>query len=191
MDLNLQSQAITRQESSTSRGPILHQYIFLPVMGILGWLLQLKHTAADASPFVTDYVTMLMFLVAFFVYFVSLTVKLLSRAPNSDIKEFTNNIAFLFGTLASILLLLVLVRAFGLFALLLWTIYLVRDVATKKSYTKAVCHVFNKIKEQINGPSVEINAVQPQPPPHIVVPIQDAGEPDVPVAGDGSAKMGR
>ncbi|KAK9904482.1 hypothetical protein M0R45_000705 [Rubus argutus] len=166
-----------RQEGHTSHGAMLHQCIFLPVMGILSWLLQLKYTAANASPFVTDYVTMLMFLVAFFVYFVSLTVKLLPHTPNSDIREFINNITFLFGTLASILLLLILVRAFGLFVLLLWTIYLVWDVATNKSYTRALCHVFNNIKEQINGPLLDINAVQPQPPPHTVVQFQDAGEP--------------
>ena len=153
-------------------------------MGILGWLLQLKYTATNASPFVTDNVTMNICIVAFFVYSVSLTVKLLAHAPNSDMAEFINNITFLFGTLASILLLLILVRPFGLFALLLWTIYLVRDVATNKSYTRALCHVFNKIKEKINSHLVEINAVQPQPqpPPHIVVQIQDAREPNLPVA---------
>ncbi|KAK9949581.1 hypothetical protein M0R45_005098 [Rubus argutus] len=172
MDLD---QPNTRQEGRhTSDGPLLHQCIFLPV------ILQLKYTAATASPFVTDYVTMLVFIAAFFVYSVSLAVKLLARTPNSEMGEFINNITFLFGTLASILLLLILVPAFGLFALLLWMIYLAREVATNKSYTTAPCHVFNKIKELINDHLKETNnAVQPQPPPHKVVQIPDAGEPNL------------
>ncbi|KAM5577235.1 hypothetical protein ABKV19_007868 [Rosa sericea] len=177
---NPRNQPNPRQAGHNFHGEILHQCLFLPVMGILGWLLQLKYTSADASPFITDYVTMLMFIIAFLVYFGFLTVEiLLAHAPNSDLGEFINNIIFLFGTLASFLLLLILVRAFGLFALLLWTIYLVRDVSTKKSYMNVVCDVFNKVKEMINGHLVEINGVQLQPPPHIVVQIQDAGEPNV------------
>lgn len=146
-------------------------------MGILGWLLQLKYTAATASPFVTDCVTMNICIVAFFVYFGSLTVKLLAHAPNAEMGEFINNIIFLFGTLASILLLLMLVRAFGLFALLLWTIYLVRDVATNKSYKNVLCHVFNKIKEQINGPLGPwwrlTTPTTPQQPSHIESQMQE------------------
>ncbi|KAL6222921.1 hypothetical protein ACLB2K_006311 [Fragaria x ananassa] len=167
------------------------------VMGIFGWLLQLKYTSTNASPFVTHYVTMLMFIIAFFVYFGFLTVKIRVHAPNPDMREFINNMTFLFGTMASILLLLILVRAYGLFALLLWTIYVARDLATKKSYRIAVCDVFNRVKEMIksyrmavcdvfnrvkemtNGNLVETNAIQPQPPPHIVVQIQDTGEPNV------------
>ncbi|XP_062024711.1 uncharacterized protein LOC133740782 [Rosa rugosa] len=178
--VNPQNQPDPRQAGHNFRGAILHHCIFLPVMAILGWLVQLKYTSATASPFVTDYVTIRMFIVAFLVYFGFLTVEiLLAHAPNSDLGEFINNIIFLFGTLASFLLLLILVRDFGLFALILWTIYLVRDVATKKSYRNAVCDVFNKVKEMINGHLVEINGVQFQPPPHIVVQIQDAGEPNV------------
>ncbi|KAL6227748.1 hypothetical protein ACLB2K_001705 [Fragaria x ananassa] len=174
-----QNQPNTRQEGNVSHGVILHQCIFLPVMGIFGWLLQLKYTSTNASPFVTHYVTMLMFIIAFFVYFGFLTVKIRVEAPNPNVREFINNMTFLFGTLASILLLLILVRAYGLFALLLWTIYVARDLATKKSYRIAVCDVFNRVKEMINGHLVETNAIRPQPPPHIVAQIQDTGEPNV------------
>ncbi|KAK9904481.1 hypothetical protein M0R45_000704 [Rubus argutus] len=110
MDLN---QANTRQE----HGPMFAPMYFFTCHGHSRLATPTQvHTAATASPFVTDYVIMLMFIVAFFVYFGSLTVKLLAHAPNAEMGEFINNIIFLLRTLASILLLLILVRAFGLFA---------------------------------------------------------------------------
>lgn len=143
----------------------------------------MKHTSGNASPFVTDYVTLLMLIIAFLVYFGFLTMEiLLNHGPSSDMREFINNIAFLFGTLASILLVLILVRALGLVALFLWTIYVAWDVATKNSYRNAVCDVFNKVREKINGIlGVQINAVelQPQPQRHIVVEIQEVEGQDV------------
>lgn len=132
---------------------------------------------------IRHHVTLLMFVIAFLVYFGFLTMEiLLNHGPSSDMGEFINNIAFLFGTLASILLVLILVRALGLVALFLWTIYVAWDVATKNSYRNAVCDVFNKVREKINGIlGVQINAVelQPQPQRHIVVEIQEVEGQDV------------
>ncbi|KAL6125661.1 hypothetical protein ACLB2K_073716 [Fragaria x ananassa] len=161
------------------RQPIreLHEYIFMPLIGILGLLLQVKHAAESASLFVTEHVTMLTFIVVFIVYFGLLTVKLFSRPTrNSNMAKFMTNITLLSGSLASILLLKILVPAYGWLALFFWMIYLIRDVVTKKSYWRALVHVFRKVRVLICGSSAaESNVdVQPPPVPEVVVPIQDA-----------------
>ncbi|CAL8141002.1 unnamed protein product [Prunus armeniaca] len=136
------------EEVHNSHGA-LHKYNFF-LLAMLGALLQLKHAAANiASPFVTNYVTLLIFIVDLFVYVASLvTVEMLENNP--DLAEFMNNVSLLSGVLASALLLLILIPALGWLTLLLWITYFVKDVVTVRSYISVALHVFDRVKELMN-----------------------------------------
>ena len=155
---------------------MLHRYNFT-LIGTLGFLLQLKQAAGSPSPFVTDLVTMLMFIAVFLIYICSLaTVKTL-RFPTQDLSEFMDNISLLFGSLASMLLLLILVRAFGFFTLSLWIVYFLRDFVTKKSYRNAVVYFWDKVKELFKGLKVkELFKGQVKNETENVVGLQEEGE---------------
>ncbi|KAM5581299.1 hypothetical protein ABKV19_010495, partial [Rosa sericea] len=105
-------------EELHSRQGALHQYI-LSFMAILGLLLEVKQAARSKSPFVIDHLTMLTFIVVLFICIWSLATVKIVRPPILDLAKFMNNISLLFGSLASILLLLILAQAFGWFTLCL------------------------------------------------------------------------
>ncbi|CAL9014345.1 unnamed protein product [Prunus brigantina] len=143
----------TREEEEEGQNSLgaLHKYNFF-LLGMLGLLLQLK-SGTIASPFVRNYVTVLMFTVDLFVYVASLaTVKILDHQAainDPDLSEFMDNVSLLSGTLASVLLLLILVPALGWLSLLLWAIYFVKDVVTVTSYTSVAVRAFDRVKEVV------------------------------------------
>ncbi|KAK9925001.1 hypothetical protein M0R45_033342 [Rubus argutus] len=159
----------------------LHQYI-ISLIAMLGLLLQLKQgqAAGSKSPFETDHVLILTFIAVFLIYIGSLaTVKTL-QSLTSDLAEFINNISVLFGFLAAILLLFILVPAFGWCTLGLWIVYFLRDVVTKKSYSWALLSVLSKVKELFKGQeNTNAESVVQIPDTGVlqttVVQIQDAG----------------
>ena len=155
---------------------MLHQYNFT-LIGTLVILLQVKYAAGTPTPFDTDLVTMLMFIAVFLIYICSLaTVKTCDFRPQ-NLSEFMDNISLLFGSLASILLLLILVRAFGFFTLSLWIVYFLRDFVTKKSYRNAVVYFWDKVKELFKGLKVkELFKGQVKNETENVVGLQEEGE---------------
>ncbi|XP_040369626.1 uncharacterized protein LOC121051396 [Rosa chinensis] len=155
-----------REEVQSSQGA-LHQYNFT-LLAMLGILLQVKQATGSKSPFVTDHVTMLTFVAVFLIYIWSLATYKLCHFPTTDLADFMDNISLFFGSLAPILLLLVLVQAFGLFTLGLWILYFLRDFLTKKSYRRALVYVLKKVQELFKG--------QEQNEAENIVGLQEAGE---------------
>ncbi|CAN6702579.1 unnamed protein product [Malus baccata var. baccata] len=89
--------------------PAAHKCIF-HLLNILGVLLQVKHATGNLpSPF---------------------TANILRTSNNTSIYEVMNNISLLCGTLALVLMVLLLVPAFGWFTLACWALYFV-IIATK------------------------------------------------------------
>ncbi|KAK9924998.1 hypothetical protein M0R45_033339 [Rubus argutus] len=173
-----------REDSEESRGSegALHQ-CNISLIAMLGLLLQVKQAAGSESPFETDHVLMLTFIAVFLIYIGSLaTVKTL-QSPTSDLAEFINNISVLFGFLAAILLLFILVPVFGWCTLGLWIVYFFRDVVTKKSYRWALASVLNKVKELFKGQenieAVSVVQIQDIGVQSTVVQVQDEGEQNV------------
>lgn len=131
-------------------------------MSMLGILIQLKSGGGGtASLFVTNYNTLLTFIVVLLVYTgTSFAVKLLQA--DSDYSELAsecmNNISILTGILASILLLLILAPALGYIALALWSICFISFVIKSRQYlvslyesgVAGLAHAFHRFKELIN-----------------------------------------
>ncbi|ONI19132.1 hypothetical protein PRUPE_3G260700 [Prunus persica] len=78
-------------------------------------------------------------------------VNILQAHITSDLGEFMNKISLLSGILASILLLLILVLAFGWFALILWTACLVTVVT--KSYQSLKTLLYTTVADASSGSS--------------------------------------
>ncbi|CAL8140994.1 unnamed protein product [Prunus armeniaca] len=135
------------EQSSTKA---LHKCIST-LITTLAVLLPLKHRTASLMAFV----------VALMVYFGSLAVKILLQAHdhNQDLAEFMDKISLSSGTLALNLELLVIVPAFGCFAIVVWSLCFViaviksyheSAVVLKRLYRCAVeelVHAFDKLKE--------------------------------------------
>ncbi|KAB2628603.1 hypothetical protein D8674_033398 [Pyrus ussuriensis x Pyrus communis] len=144
----------TREEGGQYKSlPSVHKYIFF-LLTKLGVLLQVKCATGNLpSPFVTNHNTVVMLIVDLFAYTAALaTVKILQASNSTNVYELTNNISLLCGTLASILLVRLLVPAFGWFTLACWAVYFV--IIVTKSYrtrrrlcSAAVCYVRGKIEE--------------------------------------------
>ncbi|XP_050102164.1 uncharacterized protein LOC126582179 isoform X2 [Malus sylvestris] len=131
----------------------VHKYIFF-LLGMLGVLLGVKHATGDLpSPFVTDHNTVVVLIVDLFAYVGALaTAKILQASNNGNMYELMNNISLLFGTLAVILLALLLDPGFGWFTLACWVVSIA--IIVTKSYqnlrrlcTAAVGYVRDKMKE--------------------------------------------
>ncbi|KAM1460874.1 hypothetical protein TB2_045130 [Malus domestica] len=131
----------------------VHKYIFF-LLGMLGVLLGVKHATGDLpSPFVTDHNTVVVLIVDLFAYVGALaTAKILQASNNGNMYELMNNISLLFGTLAVILLALLLDPGFGWFTLACWVVSIA--IIVTKSYqnlrrlcTAAVGYVRDKTKE--------------------------------------------
>ncbi|RXH99845.1 hypothetical protein DVH24_021647 [Malus domestica] len=131
----------------------VHKYIFF-LLGILGGLLGVKHATGDLpSPFVTDHKTVQVFIADLFAYVGALTTtKILQASNNTNIYEWMNNISLLCGTLAVILMALLLDPNFGWFTLACWVVSVATIVT--KSYqnlrrlcTTVVGYVRDKMKE--------------------------------------------
>nr|XP_011467921.1 PREDICTED: uncharacterized protein LOC105352452 [Fragaria vesca subsp. vesca] len=129
---------------------VLH-HLIISLMALLGLLLEVKQASGSKSAFVTDHVTMLTFIAVLLIYIASLATLKSFQSLNSDLAQFMNDISLLFGSLASILLLFMLVRAFGWFTLCLWIIYFVRHILTKESYRKALVYVFTQVNKLFKG----------------------------------------
>ncbi|KAL6146703.1 hypothetical protein ACLB2K_057381 [Fragaria x ananassa] len=140
----------------------MHKCIFF-LMSMLGILLQLKSGGGGtASLFVTNYNTLLTFIVVVLLVYMgtSFAVKLLQA--DSDYSELAsecmNNISILTGILASILLLLILAPALGYIALALWSICFISFVIKSRQYlvslyesgVAGLAHAFHRFKELIN-----------------------------------------
>ncbi|CAN6574707.1 unnamed protein product [Malus baccata var. baccata] len=143
--------------------PAAHKCIF-HLLNILEVLLQVKHATGNLpSPFVTYHNTVVMLVADLLTYAGTLeTAKILQASNNTNIYELMNNISLLHhllcGTLAVVLLVLLLVPAFGWFTLACWAVYFV--LIGIKSYqtlrtlcTDAVLYVRDKMKEvmRFNG----------------------------------------
>ncbi|KAK9927815.1 hypothetical protein M0R45_024981 [Rubus argutus] len=166
---------VSREEVESSPAA-LHQYNFA-LIGTLGILLQVKQAAGSPSLFVTDLVSMLTFIAVFLIYICSLAIVKTSHFPTQDLSEFMDNISLLFGSLASILLLLILVHAFGFFTLGLWIAYFLIDFVTKKSYRNAIGYFWDKVKELFKGRKVkELFKGQVKNEAENAVGLQEAGE---------------
>ncbi|RXH89624.1 hypothetical protein DVH24_031981 [Malus domestica] len=108
--------------STTNAADMLHYVIHKLKelnMRLNGGLLGVKHATGDLrSPFVTDHKTVVMFIVDLFAYAGALaTAKILQTSNHTNIYERMNNINLLCGTLAAILLALLLDPDFGRFTL--------------------------------------------------------------------------
>ncbi|CAN6574839.1 unnamed protein product [Malus baccata var. baccata] len=140
--------------------PAAHKCIF-HLLNILGVLLQVKHATGNLpSPFVTDHNTVVMLIADLLTYAGTLqTANILQASNNTNIYELMNNISLLCGTLALVLLVLLLVPAFGWFTLACWAAYFA--IIGTKSYqtlrtlcTDSVPYVRDKMKElmrRLNG----------------------------------------
>ncbi|TQD73719.1 hypothetical protein C1H46_040743 [Malus baccata] len=144
----------TREEVGQYNSPLaVHKCIF-SLFAMLGTLLQVKQATGNLpSPFVTDHNTVVMLIVDLFAYMgVLATAKILQASNDPDIYGLMNNISLLFGTLALVLLVLLLVPDFGWFTLACWALYFV-IIATKsyqplrRLYTAAVGYVRDKMEE--------------------------------------------
>ncbi|RXH89505.1 hypothetical protein DVH24_021214 [Malus domestica] len=140
--------------------PAAHKRIF-HLLNILGVLLQVKHATGNLpSPFVTDHNTVVMLIAVLLIYVGTLqTANILQASNNTNTYEVMNNISLLCGTLALVLMVLLLVPAFGWFTLACWALYFV-IIATKSFQilrglcTDAVGYVRDKMKElrrRLNG----------------------------------------
>ncbi|KAB2613797.1 hypothetical protein D8674_036113 [Pyrus ussuriensis x Pyrus communis] len=138
----------------------VHNYIFF-LLGILGGLLGVKHATGDLpSPFVTYHKTVQVFIADLFAYVGALTTaKIFQASNNTNIYERMNNISLLCGTLALILMALLLDPNFGgLVTLLFWVICFVNVVfeytcntsGRYKSIIILVVHIFGKLKDYLN-----------------------------------------
>ncbi|KAM2077459.1 hypothetical protein ACFX1R_025232 [Malus domestica] len=130
---------------------------------MLGGFLQLKQGVRNESLFDTDYPTMVSFIIALIAYIGSLIgsrILYVQARPNSELVEsITNKISLLFGTLALILEVVILVPGLGLVTLFFWAIWFVNVVAEYaceyletlyQSVVASVVHTFGKLKEHLN-----------------------------------------
>ncbi|RXH69270.1 hypothetical protein DVH24_037054 [Malus domestica] len=118
---------------------VLHKYIS-SLITMLGIFIQLKQGVKNESLFDTNYPTMV--------------------GPNSCLAEsIINKISLLFGTLALILEVVILVPGLGLAALFFWVVWFVSVVAEYtckylealyKSAVASVVRTFDKLKEHLN-----------------------------------------
>lgn len=126
---------------------------------MLGVLLQLKQGAGVTSLFDTDYLALVSLIVALIVYIWSLIGSTYMLYLNPDLATFMNKISLLFGALAFILELVILVPNLGLAALLFWIVWFVSFVVVYSSpYVKTlftntvagVVQAFKFFKEYLN-----------------------------------------
>ncbi|CAL9014065.1 unnamed protein product, partial [Prunus brigantina] len=148
---------------ATSKEPYikaLHKYM-VSVFFMLGMFLQLKQAAEMTTLFDTDYPTFVILIVALIIYGGSLIgyTYILYVDLNPDLAKFMSNIGLLFGALALVLELVILVPNLGLGFLFFWVILFVSFVVVylspyvKTLFTSAVggvVQVFEKLKEYLN-----------------------------------------
>ncbi|TQD70605.1 hypothetical protein C1H46_043857 [Malus baccata] len=149
----------TSQERSTN---VLHTYI-CSLITMLGGFLQLKQGVRNESLFDTNYPTMVSLIVAIITYVGSLIgsrILHIQARPNSNLAEsMIDKISLLFGTLAFILEVMILVPGLGIVTLLFWVVWFVNVVveyACKyleplyQCVVASVVHTFGKLKEHLN-----------------------------------------
>ncbi|TQD82604.1 hypothetical protein C1H46_031802 [Malus baccata] len=130
---------------------------------MLGIFLQLKQGAGNKSLFNTDYPTMVSLIVTLIAYggsLISSRILHVQARPNSDLAEsIINKISLLFGILALILEVVILVPGLGLVALFFWVVWFVNVVAEYacqyletlyQSAVASVVHTFGKLKDYLN-----------------------------------------
>ncbi|KAB2610322.1 hypothetical protein D8674_018354 [Pyrus ussuriensis x Pyrus communis] len=125
---------------------------------MLGIFIQLKQGAKNESMFDTNYPTMVSLIVAILVYG-GLLIGF--RGPNSCLaKSIINKISLLFGTLAVVLEVAILVPVLGLVAGLLWVVWLLKVVQNDYAFEyletlyenviALVVPTFGKLKDYLN-----------------------------------------
>ncbi|CAL9014066.1 unnamed protein product [Prunus brigantina] len=148
---------------ATSKEPYiraLHKYI-VSLITMLGVFLQLKQEGGMTSLFDTDYPTFVILIIALIIYGGSLigSTYILYADLNPDLAKFMSNISLLFGALALVLELVILVPNLGLGFLFFWDIWFVSFVVFYSSpYSKTlftsvvggVVQAFEKLKEYLN-----------------------------------------
>ncbi|XP_050102641.1 uncharacterized protein LOC126582544 [Malus sylvestris] len=130
----------TREEGGQYKSlPAAHNCIFhlLNMFGVL----QVKQATGNLpSPFVTDHNTVIMLIADLLTYAGTLeTTKILQASNNTNIYELMNNISLLCGTLALVLMVLLLVPAFGWFTLACWALYFVIIVTKSYQTLRTLC----------------------------------------------------
>ncbi|CAL8140172.1 unnamed protein product [Prunus armeniaca] len=148
---------------ATSKEPYikaLHKYM-VSLIFMQGVFLQLKQTSGMTSLFDTDYSTLVILIVALIIYGGSLIgyTYIFYADLNPNLAKFMSNIGLLFGALALVLELVILVPILGLGFLFFWVIWFVSFVVVclspyvKTLFTSAVGGViqaFEKLKEYLN-----------------------------------------
>ncbi|CAN6574834.1 unnamed protein product [Malus baccata var. baccata] len=151
----------TMEEGGQYKSPSAAHKCIFHLLNSLGVLLQVKHATGNLpSPFVTDHNTVVMLIADLLTYAGTWqTANILQASNNTNIYELMNNISLLCGTLALVLLVLLLVPAFGWFTLACWAVYFA-IIGTKSYQTlrtlcaDAVPYVRDKMKElmrSLNG----------------------------------------
>ncbi|CAL8141016.1 unnamed protein product [Prunus armeniaca] len=97
---------------------------------MLGVLFQLKQGVGATSLFNTDYLTVVILIVALVIYGRSLigTTYISQAHLNLDLEKFMSNISLLFGLVSVVLELVILVPDLGLAALFFWIVWFVSFV---------------------------------------------------------------
>ncbi|CAN6708507.1 unnamed protein product [Malus baccata var. baccata] len=140
----------------------VHKYI-CSLIAMLGGFLPLKQGAKNESLFDTDYAAMMSLIVALIAYgglLIASRILHVQAHPNSDLVEsMINKISLLFGTLALILEVVILVPGLGKVAGFFWVGWFVKVVAEyvseylKTLYESAVAlvvHTFGKLQDYVN-----------------------------------------
>ncbi|XP_048434719.1 uncharacterized protein LOC125474783 isoform X2 [Pyrus x bretschneideri] len=152
----------TEIEGSKERFEKVHKYICSFIV-MLGGFLPLKQGARNESLFDTDYPAMVSLIVALIAYgglLIASRILHVQAHPNSDLAEsMINKISLLFGTLALILEIVILVPGLGKVAGFFWVGWFLKVVAEyaseylKTLYESAVALVvrtFDKLEDYLN-----------------------------------------
>ncbi|KAB2610363.1 hypothetical protein D8674_018395 [Pyrus ussuriensis x Pyrus communis] len=148
--------------TSEERFRKVHEYI-CSLIAMLGGFLPLKQGARNESLFDTDYPAMVSLIVALIAYgglLIASRMLYVQAHPNSNLaKSMINKISLLFGTLALILEVVILVPGLGKVAGFFWVGWFVKVVAEytneylKMLYESAVASVvytFGKLEDYLN-----------------------------------------
>ncbi|GKV50286.1 hypothetical protein SLEP1_g56999 [Rubroshorea leprosula] len=106
---------------------------------IFGSFLQLRFQSAEASPFDTHRLHILAIFIVIVIYAVSLGIEIQLEADGSDWLAVVSTISLLTGSLALILLLLIIEPYVGWPLFIVWFLY----------FVKLACESYNKIRDSI------------------------------------------
>ncbi|EOY17790.1 Uncharacterized protein TCM_042509 [Theobroma cacao] len=126
---NVRVRKLNRQTNSSTASNPKHA-IFGFLIAVLLALLPLKFGSMNpsAAPFETYSAILSTFLIIMVLYAVAWAIETKLGTNNSSYRLLMRNISFLLGGLATVLLVLILVPGVGYFALVIWTLFLVKFI---------------------------------------------------------------